>query len=462
MADIIANSTNGAVENAFIPSNTGQFLRADSLLWKKIFLQADERDFLTFSEANELWMVSEDNIIRWHEDGFIMNNIQVASFTGGASPGASATITIAAADYQDSGTRSPFSANLTVKLDSTDMFIVSKNEATPYAHTITVVPIGTSATATLNTIIAAGKTVIPIGNMYAEMTGYNEGDANIPVLFTENLGIAKNKITFSGTAATQKQKTPQSYTGAVYLPSEYDFKTFIEHKEMISFLSLIGAGGTTTDSDGNTVNVVKGVIPQVIERGNLYPYNTTLTLEDMYNWTKILMRERAGNEHDMKLGINSHAILEKLVTDVMKNGARLYLDNMNGSTVKKIKMVDFGYNGFYLNGFMFYTKPAVEFNHPKVTAAPGQQYPWCALITPVAMTKDKLTGAAMYTTQIGYKAAPGPHGINFDRKFQLRIGGDSSTTPDSEIDKIDYRYLTEFGVAVACANQAIYVTRANI
>lgn len=462
MADIIANSTQGPIENSFIPSNTGQFLRADSLLWKKIFLQADERDFLTFSEANELWMVSEDNIIRWHEDGFILNNIQIQSFTGGASPGATAVITIAAADYQESGTRSPFSPNMTAKIDNTDLFIISKNQATPFAHTLTVQPIGASSTATLNTILAAGKTVVPIGSAYAEQTGYQEGQANIPVLFTENLGISKNKITFSGTAATQKQKTPQSYTGALYLPDEYDFKTFIQHKEEISFTALLGAGGTANDEDGNTMNVVKGVIPQILERGNDYPYNTTITLEDMYNWTKILMRERAGNEHDMKMGLNAHAIVEKLTTDVMKNGARLYLDNQNGSTIKKIRMVDFGYNGFFLNGFMFYTKQAVEFNHPKVTSASGQSYPWYIMITPVAMTKDKLTGQAMYTTQIGYKAAPGPHGINFDRKFQLRIGGDSSTTPNSEIDEINYRYLTEFGVAVACANQGIIARRSNI
>lgn len=462
MADIIHNATSGVVENSFIPSNTGQFLRADSLLWKKIFLQADERDFLTFSEANELWMVSEDNIIRWHEDGFILNNAQVGSFTGGATSGATAVITIAAGDYQDSGSRSPFTENMTAKIDNTDLFIRSKNETTPFAHTLTVEPIGGSSTATLNTIIAVGKTIIPVGSAYAERTGYKEGMANIPVLFTENLGISKNKITFSGTAATQKQKTPQSYTGAMYLPDEYDMKTFIEHKEEISFQCLIGSGGTATDVDGNPVTVVKGVIPQVLERGNDYPYNTTLTLEDMYNWTKILMRERAGDQHDMKMGLQAHAEVEKLVTDVMKNGARLYLDNANGATIKKIKMVDFGYNGFFLNGFMFYTKPAVEFNHPIVTSAAGQSYPWYVLITPVAMTKDKLTGQAMYTTQIGYKAAPGPHGINFDRKFQLRIGGDSSTTPDSQIDEINYRYLTEYGVAVACANQGIVARRANI
>lgn len=462
MADIIANSTSGSVDNNFIPANTGSFLRADSLLWKKIFLQANEMDFLTFSEANELWMVSDDDIIRWHEDGWITNNIQVGSFTGGASPGANAVITISAADYQDSGTRSPFAANLTVKMDNTDMFIVSKNSATPYAHTLIVQPIGASANVTLNTVIAVGKTVIPIGMQFAEGTYYSEGNANIPVLREENLSIVKSIFTATGTAATQKQKTPQAYTGSLYIPDEYDRKTFIQHKEEISYLALIGAGGTATDAATNPLNIVKGVIPQVIERGNYYPYNTTLTLEDIYNFTKILARERAGNEQDMKVGIESNNMLEKLITDVMKQGARIYLDNANGTRAKGIKMVDFGYDGFAVGGYMFYKRPAVEFNHPKITMAAGQPYPWCALITPIAMTKDKLTGAAMYTTQIGYKAAPGPHGINFDRKFQLRIGGDSSTTPDSQKDEINYRYLTEFGVAVACANQGIFVSRANL
>lgn len=461
MADIIANSSNGVILNSFTPTNTGEFLRADSLLWKEIFLQADERDFLTFSEANGLWTVAEDNVIRWHEEGWITNNITVASFTGGATPGAVAVITIAD-PYQKTGTRSPFSANMTVKLGTTDLFIRLKDESVDFAHTITVQPIGNSSTATLNTVIAAGKTIIPIAHQYGERKSYNEGMMNIPVLFDENMGIVKNKITLSGTAATLRLKQRASYSGAMYQPDEDDMKTFILHKEEISFQALLGAGGTATDSDGDIVTISKGVERQIFERGNDYLYNTTVTIEDMYNWTKILIRERAGNEHDMKMGNNAHADVEKLVTDVMKNGARIYLDNLNGSTSKKIRMVDFGYNGFFLNGFMFYTKQAVEFNHPKITAAPGQPYPWYIMITPVAMTKDPVTGKAGYTVQLGYKSAPGPHGNNFDRKFQFGMGGDSSPGKGSEVDEINYRYLTEFGVAVALANQAIIARRSNI
>jgi hypothetical protein len=111
---------------------------------------------------------------------------------------------------------------------------------------------------------------------------------------------------------------------------------------------------------------------------------------------------------------------------------------------------------------MFYSKQCAEFNHPIITAAPGQPYQYHFMITPVAMVKDPITGSSGYTVQIGYKSAPGHNGAEFNRKFQLRTGGDSSLTPDTEIDEVNYRYLTEFGVAVALANQGIVARKLDI
>jgi hypothetical protein len=337
MSQIISNATQGPITDSFIPG-VGYFLRADSLLWKKIFLQADERDFLTFSEANSLWMVSEDNTIRWHEDGFIVNNATIASFTGGAAAGNTAVITISAADHTNSGTRSPFNENQIIKVDNTYMFIQSKNTSVPNAHTLTVIQPtgGINVAVALNTVLAAGKTMVPVGNQFAERTGYSEGEANVPVLYSETMGIVKNKASISGTAASIRMKLAGTYSGGYYTPSEQDMKLFIQHKLEISYLALLGSGGTTTDASGNTVNLIKGVEPQVRERGTDYGYNGQITLQDFYNWTQILMLERAGNEHDIKMGQKAANNLESVVTDSMRQGARIYLDNDNGATSKGI------------------------------------------------------------------------------------------------------------------------------
>lgn len=455
MADIINNSTQGPNNNSFIPSITsGQLLRSDGLLWKKIFTQADEQDFLMWMESFGSWKLADDVGVRWHEEGYIMANTTIASFTGGASAGASAVITLPASAHQSSGTRSPFKENNVLKVDGLQMFVVSKNTTTPNAHTITVTPLPT--TATLNTVLAPGKTIIQVTSAYGERTGYTEGMMNLPIKFEEQTGIVKTKITVSGTLAGNKMKVPGGYSGSDYFLYEADYKCFLQHKTEVSLAALIGPGGTTTDAAGNTVQVVKGVITQVLERGNDYGYTGTLTKNDFQNMTRLLLKQRAGAEHLMNIGHEADIMLDQFLDDSMRNGARIYLDNAS-LPGKGNKMVDYNCDGFKLNSFTFVKKRMSEFNNPISTYAPGQEYPFYVWTTPIANAKDPVTGKAGFALQMAYKGVQGPKGMNFERKFYAPTpGGDGRT---SEIDEINYRYLTEFAPVVALANQSVVMRK---
>jgi hypothetical protein len=455
MSDIINNSTQGPNQNSFIPSITsGQLLRSDGLLWKKIFRQADEQDFLMFIESIQAWKLADDVGVRWHEEGYVMANATIASFTGGASAGAAAVITLPASAHQNSGTRSPFKENNILKVDGTQMFVVSKNTTTPNAHTITVTPLPT--TVTLNTVLAAGKTIIISGSAYGEQTGYTEGMMNLPIKFEEQTGIVKTKITTSGTLASNVMKVPGALSGSDRFLYEADMKCFLQHKSEVSLAALIGPGGTTTDAAGKTVQVVKGAITQVLERGNDYGYNGSLTYNDIQNLTRILIKQRAGNEHLMNVGHEADLMIEQFVSDSMRNGARIYLDNQNG-TLKGQKLVDFGCDGFRLSNFTFVKKRMSEFNNPVSLYAPGQEYPYYVWTTPIANTKDPVSGQAGYALQFAYKGIQGPKGMNFDRKFYAPTpGGDGRT---SEIDEVNFRYLTEFAPLLALANQSVIMRK---
>lgn len=458
MADIINNSTQGPNQNSFIPSITsGQLLRSDGLLWKKIFTQADEQDFLMFIESIGAWKLAEDTGVRWHEEGYIMANATILSVTGGASAGAAATITLPASAHQSGGSRSPFKENHMIKVDGVQMFVQSKNSATPNAHTITVVPAGANAaTITLATTLVAGKTIIITGSAYAEQVGYSEGMINLPIKFEEQVGIVKTKITTSGTLAANKMKVPGGYSGSEYFLYEADYKCFLQHKTEVSLAGLIGPGGTVLDAAGKTVQVVKGAITQVLERGNDYGYTGGLTLNDFNNMTRLLLKQRAGNEHLMNIGHEADIMLDQLLNESMRNGARIYLDNANPA-LKGNKMVDYNCDGFKLNSFTFMKKRMSEFSNPVNLYAQGQDYPFYVWTTPIATTKDPVTGKAGYALQFAYKGVQGPRGINFDRKFyNPGPGGDGYT---SEIDEINIRYLTEFAPVVALANQSVIMRK---
>lgn len=458
MADILNNSTQGKVQDSFIPAiTTGQLLRSDGLLWKRIFKQVDERDFLMFLEEQQAWMVAEDTNIRWHEEGFIMASATIASFTGGASAGVFAVITLPASAHQNSGTRSPFKENHVIQVDQTPMFIQSKNTTTPNAHTITVVPVSSSVT--LNTVLAANKTIIIIGSGYAEGTGYSEGMINLPIKFEEQTGIVKTKATITGTAASNRSKVPLAYSGQDYYLYEIDYKCFLQHKAELCLAMLIGPGGSVLDATGATVRLIDGAITQVQARGNNYVYNGGIQYNDLQNLTRILLKQRASGEHLMNVGHEADLMIEQFTTDSMRNGARIYLDNTNSTMKNGNKMVDYGCDGFKLSNFTFVKKRMSEFNNPISTYAPGQAYPYYVWTTPIANVKDPVTGQAGFSVQIGYKAMQGPRGLTADRKFEaMGIGGDGFT---SEIDERNFRYLTEAGMAVALANQSVVMTKGS-
>lgn len=457
MADILNNSTQGRVTDSFIPAiTTGQLLRSDGLLWKKIFTQVDEMDFLMYIESLQAWMLAEDTNVRWHEEGSIMPIATIGSFTGGASAGAAAVITIPASAHQNSGTRSPFKENNVIQVNQTAMFVQSKNTGTPNAHTMTVVPV--DATVTLNTVLVAGLTIIIIGSQYAEGVGYSEGYVNLPIKFEEQTGIVKSKISVTGTAASNKSKVPLAWSNSDYYLYEADYKCFLQHKTEVCQAALIGPGGSVLDAVGNTVRLVKGAITQVQQRGNDYVYNGGINYNDLQNLTRILIKQRAGAEHLMNVGHEADLLIEQFTTDSMRNGARIYLENTN-ATLKGNKMIDFGCDGFKLSQFTFVKKRMSEFNNPFNMYAPGQAYPFYVWTSPIANTKDPVTGKAGYAVQFAYKGQQGPKGVSQERKFAAQIpGGDGRT---SEIDEVNYRYLTEFGVAVALANQSVIMRKGN-
>lgn len=456
MATQIRSGAAGNITESYV--STGTLLLSDNLMWRKVFLRHDERDFLNFLESNGNWMVSDGSTIRWHEQSWISNNAKIASFTGGASAAATATITIASADHYVSGTRSPFTANTIIKIGAYDYFIQSKNETVASAHTITVLGLGSAAAVALNTLLLAGQTMVPTGNAYAENTDYGTGSPSLPTEFEESLAIVKDTILVTGTQGTNRMKVMGAYGGTNYVTHDADIECFIKHKVNLSYQILTGPGGTTTDSAGNTVRVMKGVEPQVKARGTTYPYNASLSLQDVYNWTSIMKTERAPFENLMKVGHQANINLEGVVTETMKQGARVYLQNSEQGK----KMIDFGFDGFQVAGFTFLKQPFVEFDHPIITAAAGQAYPHKIMITPHKNVKDAKTGQSGYAVRIGYKKADGPKGIKFDRKFQFTMEGNSAPVPTNGMDNVEFHYLTECGVAVACANQGIVVERSDI
>lgn len=455
----LSNSSIGLVDTNYV-SSVGNLIKHDGLAFGKVFYRYNEKDFYTFLEENEAWMVSPDENIKWHEMGYLTNTAVISSVSGGASGGATATLTLDSSDHYQSGTRSPINRSAMVEVKGTKMYVQSKDTSTPNAHTITVEPVGPDSNTQLNNVLNSGDTITITGNQYAEHTRYDVDHSRMPDLFQEKMGIVKNKIPITGTQATNKNRVADR-NGNMYQVYQEDVDVFERHKLQCNYMVIIGPGGTATDSNGNTVPLIKGAVQQIRERGNEYGYNGGLTMTDIDNWTRMLKKEQAPVENIMNQGHEAYINLENVVDDKMKDGARVYLDNTAGggavgNTLRsKKRMIDFGFDGFFKAGFCFYNKSFSAFDHPQITYAAGQPYPSYIMVTPMEYVKDPRSGVTQLTTRLAYKKVSGPQGTEFDMKFKSNIGGDRAPYPDDDLDEVNFRYVTYLGIVQVNANQGI-------
>lgn len=455
MADLLHNASTGYTLENFI--TYGDLLKNDNLIEGEIYKRYDESIFLQLLEAKSSWMLTKDSTVHWHEDGFVQNNAKVGSLSGGASNGASATITLANSSHYEGGTRSPFNPNKLVKVNGTFLYIQSKNTSVNNAHTLTVVPAGTNASnIQINQVVNSGDTIIPVANFYAERTGYDLGEQNKPELLSEKLGIVKNKVGISGSQAANELKEKIEINDGRYWTYKMEKDLFLQHRLELNLASWISPGGTVTDGSGNTVQVPKGFIKQLEERGNVWNYFGNETITDLYTYVRILSREHAPKINIMCEGIDASIGKEQYITDVMSQNATQYLQNSKDGK----DMLDFGFSGYTVSGYTFVRNNMPDFNHSITTAAPGQNYTNYTVIMPFEKRIDRGSKKQAFDIRLGYRKVESGNqsgSWSFDRKYQFHMNGDAvpSQYNSSEIDQYEARYLTEVCPVIVGAHRGI-------
>ncbi len=450
----IQNASTGDITQDF--TSAVARLASDNFSFARVMKKYNAMDYFTFLEGNQMWKLGTDTTFRWYEEGRLTQTATVAAFSGGAGIGDTANLTLPAADHFNSGTRSPFNANNILKLGDTYVLVESKNTTTPNAHILLVkqVPAPNQAAAALASLISVGDTITYIGTAYGEQTGYDEGMKTVPELREETAGIVKEKDTISGTQAGNKNKVGGAYTGNASDIVEMYAKSLIKHKISLNRLTLFGPGGTTTDADGKTVQVVKGLEHQIKERGNTYNFPVTWTYPNLQDLTRILKKEEGAMDNYMNMGHELHLKNQDLVADSLRDGAKVYMNN----TTSGKKFVDYAVDAFQLGGFNFFVSSFEDMNEKTLGYAAGQDYVNDAFVLPVDIVKDAKTGAKGFTVCLGYKAVVGTERTpSFDRKYKVVVGGDGY---DSETDELNFRYLTEFTPVLTAAEKAIYVSKA--
>lgn len=478
MAEFIKNANSGNVDQPTVRLGTTYFVN-DGLIFqdKGMYLRYSRHDatpFLDYLETVKAWtpfsQTSTENKVRWHEMGFLQSNLKVASITGGASPTADTVVTISPDSHLQGGTKSPLAQGLEVSVNGARFYIKAKNTSVPNAHTITLAPfVGNLVNP--NTIITANSIVVPIGNVSGEGTGYNSTGQRLPVTFETQVGIVKTKKRVTGSEATNMQKValPSELGGSNFLVYAADIDTVKEHKKEVNNMALFGSGRTYLDTDPNNPSGLlyapEGLIPQIQRNGNQYPYFGTFTLDTLNDLAKIMTREAAPMMNYLKVGQDVNLAMEDVVSDSLRNGAKVYLDysakDFTAGAKEGQRLVDFGFDGFKKGGFTFFKQPMEDFDNPIVGAAPGMNFSYSFVVCPMSYDKDPVSGDRRMTMTLAYKVGQGSK-FGFERKFTPNWGGELGPNKDSELDEINFRYLTEFAFVLRGANQAVYGFKADL
>lgn len=436
----------GQMDSAYV-SNINFLHMRD--IYYKIYNRYHENTIMDFFEQTGREVLTNNTFFNWHEKDWIYNTAILESFTGGASAGAAAVITLADASHQNSGTKSPFNPNDLLMIGLTRLFVQSKDEGTPNAHTITVVPVNDAIQ--LDAVIAALDTIVNYSNANAEGTGQPNSNISSPLTFSNNTQIFKTKFEVTGTEATNKLEVAVTNSDKYYYMYEGADDAFIKHKLDVEYGLLLGQKDSgLLDAAGNEVLTTKGMDQFITEDGNTQPYVGSFDqMSYIDEMVKTLSVNRAPKENMLLAGVDLNLDIDNLITDVMKAGGIQY--NQFGRGNAQQKSVDLGFDSFVKGSFIFHKKEFEALNHQKITSAPGQTWPGVGYVIPLEKVRDPKTSKNLDTIACRYKAND-----KETRKYKHWVR-DISITND---DKLEFNYMCDKGLHLATVNRFIKIDQA--
>ena len=447
----MSTSVSGIMNEGYV-SNI-DFLH-DRDIYKKLFNRYHEDTLLDFFEQTGRELVTINGTFHHFEKDWIFSTITVeGAIAGGASAGADATITIAAADHQFNGTRSPYVVGDVLMIaDTYRVWVKSKDQTTDNAHTITVTPL--DSTLQLDGVIAPADIIVNVTNAHSEGSFQPESTVSAPLKFQNNTQIFKNSFSVTGSEAGNKIEIETTVGGGeskMYYMYQGIADLHTKHKLDVEYGLLLGqqGDGNVLDANNNNeeVKFTKGMDAQISEFGNIQNYaggafDQMSYLDDM---VKTMTLQRNDIENMLLLGVNLDLDFDNLMLDTMMNGGIQYNGFGNGNA--KQRAIDLSFQSFRKGSYVFHKKKFDALSHPKITAS-SPDSPWVGTgyLIPLGSSRDSKTGKMNETIMCRYKSEGGK-GAN--RKYQHWMRTKQITNQDT----IQFEYLSDQGLQLTTLNK---------
>ena len=199
---------------------------------------------------------------------------------------------------------------------------------------------------------------------------------------------------------------------------------------------------------GTPLATTQGLIPSIIERGNLYNYSsvTGMTIADFESLNLTLDSQKGAKNNVLFTGIALDQQIDRELRDQFKNGGI----NYGMFTMNEDKKVNLGFTSFKIGQYEYMKKQLDAFSDLQTLGASGFNFKYEAILMPGEKIAD---GNGAKVAPISIRHLEGKSGSR-----EMRVEAvDLFKTGSSGEDAFEMRYISEMGLEVPGANRMAYI-----
>ena len=375
-------------------------------------------------------------------DNFVNNSLYAKATLdndpSGAAAGGSMTVSIGASDVY------PAVGEI--------MMLKSGKQAIVTALDASIASNGTFTVKAIDTIgesdAESGDTVVFISNAHTEGSGANLMRKSNLTKSQNRVQIFKTKTSITDLAAGSKIEV--EYKGKPYYFIKQQHDAFLKHRLDVAYGMLYGKGGTTSDADGNTINLTKGLHTYISEKSNDINVASggSVAVADFSTISRLLDKSRGPAEYMILAGGEiDNAIDTGLATaDPFKSGGVQY-NAFNGSQDQAVAL---GFESFRFFGRTYHKKRLQALDNVEVTnPVDAFKFDEYAYFIPDGQMKVAMGEGSVDRIRTRYLEL---HDGTTTRYREKLLGG-LAPTPTSETDTLDVVYTSIEGLEVVGPEQ---------
>jgi len=371
--------------------------------------------------------------------GKLHDNVKVLSFTGGASAGATATVTIDPASILNS--RSPIRVGEVIE-NAKNGKQYKVTSVTTYPNIFVMSPF--DSTELINATLVAADFLLFRGISEAGEASSKfdtlSGLIEEKTFYTTEI---REDFTISDRAKIEElwfEVNGQPYY--TYKGLDEAVRRFMNNKEFkLMFGKPQGATGTT------------GLIPQVEAGGQVTTWGNTFDIDDFHNLARLADFNGGAQEYHFLMDSYLRSAVDDALFAKYQNGA-IQWASVGGSSEVAVK---YGFDSIKIDGTTFHLKKYLPFNAEAVygqSIGTAGYYARTGLLIPVKDGRDAQTGDKIPSLRLVYnEVEPG-------KEIKVWETGALAKIPTSDKMELNVHHMSYCGIQLFAANQFMKVTYA--